>query len=271
VDQSYESWIWSLVEEDHDERLAVATVVKHCRTLQPLLNMTGPIDRRNPNGLGLVERSAWFDPPRLDAAQTLDAFTLDEIAAWLSVCSLSRSPKAEETGVPPAKWWRSLVLFLFNTGLRIGAAMQLRWSWIDGHIITVPPAGMKRRKGQTLYANAQAVAALREIRVPDRDLVFAFPNWPRSQNWLQRLREQLLAAAGIPQEHRWGFHGLRGACAMTLTESTGDVSLSQLQLGHTRVSTTINHYQRVKAAGPALERLPQPGGFVQRNLFGAAD
>ncbi len=272
-------WLWSLTRDESGPRITTNTIAKHCRHIQRLLYLTGPCSRRNKLGAGLVDRVPWFDPPAPERDDDVEAFSFAEVEIWLDACREATLPKQARTGVLPSAWWQALILFLYNTAVRIGTAQVLEWSWLrtgdtpQGAILRVPPAGIKCHHGRLIYCNQAAVDAIAPLR-GSRQKVFGFPGWPKSESYLQRLREELQEKAGLPAERRLGFHALRKLACTTIIEQTHDVGIAQRQLGHQRGSmVTIGNYTQVKASGPALEALPQPkrgrrrDNPLQRRLF----
>lgn len=258
--RSPEKWLQLLAEKTAERPISRNTLLKHVRTLQRLLDLAGPSTRKNRSAAGVLDRIPWFDAPEADPPGDCDVLTLEELRAWIDACRFARYPHKEQTGVEPAVWWVSLLLCMYNTGLRIGTSQRAAWSWFDagGTVLRVPPSGIKRRRAKSLFVNEPARAAMAVLAVPGRDLIWGFPGWPKSESYLRRLRLELQERAGLPPERRLGFHAIRATTATAVTELTGDLSLAQLQLGHGAATTTANHYTRIQRAGRKLNELPQP-------------
>jgi len=261
ADAPYARWIATLAAAPTPgPTMARNTVLKHARTIQRLLDLAGPRGRRNRSAADLLATVPWLDTPAADPATDCDPFTIDELAAWIAATATARYPSKAVTGILPGTWWRTLLLFLYNSGLRIGTALAARWSWLDstGSLLRVPAAGIKRRRVKAFYLNTAARDALATIATPARALLWPFPGWPRSESYLRRRRLQLQAAAGLPPHRRLGFHAIRATAATAITELTGDLSLAQLQLGHSSATVTANHYTALRRAARRLDDLPQP-------------
>jgi len=233
------------------EPLSANTVRKHCAHIQKCLDLAGPPGKGNRSAAELIARPPYLERPALQRT-TPEAFTLDEIRAWLDVVDTATLPTLR--GVSSPDWWRALILWTYNTGLRIGSTLAMRWDWLDGHTLTVPGASYKGGQGRQLYASPHALAAVERLRPAGRRRVFP---WDYSESYLQAQRRKMLRRAGLPPGRRFGFHGLRKALATGLAPL--DPTAAQLALGHTSLNTTAGHYFAAEAVvAPAMARLPQP-------------
>src|SRR3972149_2344022 len=255
-----------------DQTLSPNTARKHCSQIQIILNLAGPQTRDFPwavsqyglfgeDRYGRPRIAPWFcKPPKRDKLPE-DGFTIEEIGQLLEACPKAKKPKIP--GCTPAAWWRALICFSYNTGIRIGSLLQLRRSWIrrqaDEGWINIPAEAEKKNRPKTIYLSPQALTAIDTIGTGE--LIFA---WPESIVSLQRYRRHLLAIAGIPQERWFGFHGFRKAIGTELWSI--DPKAAQLQLGHEDAATTRRSYVnpsvigQAQAAmiGPAMRRVRQP-------------
>ena len=254
------------------ERISPNTIRKHCVELQMILKLAGPRSRdcrlaATEDGLfGFDQyrrpRSApWFNPPPVRDKLPTDCFTLDEIRAWLAACEHATRPAG--LGFAPGLWWQCLVRFLYNSGLRIGSALDLRRAWVhqkDGiSWAEIPSDSYKQGRPHLIYLAESALAALSAL--PTSDLVFP---WPHTHVHLQHCRISLLKHAGLPPDRLFGFHGLRKALASQLWQHNRQAAA--LQLGHADGKVTEQSYaapwvlgQSLGALiGPAMEKIEQP-------------
>lgn len=242
--------------KDHSQKMSPNTVRKHCGVIQRCLNLCGPRNRDNRLGAGVIENPAWVDMPRARIKIARDSFTLAEISDWLAVCELADTPQG--TGVAPAAWWRALLRFLYNTGLRLGTAVEITWSMIDGHWLEVPGDAIKGKQPRAFWLNDVALRAIKTIRT-DHPRVFPWPDEDveAEKQALQGQRRRLLKATSIDPKRRFGFHGLRKALASQLAGV--NPMIAQMQLGHTTEGTTRRHYVHPDTIGPVMAAIPQPG------------
>lgn len=249
------------------------TVKKQCTALRVILRQAGPRSRDAPDaateeGLfgedrhGRPRPSPWFPALDVPSPEPDDVFTLDEIADWLNVCHLARQPQLPECSA--ALWWRTLILFAYNTGMRIGELLALRRGMLRRtarglRYLDVPGAYRKQGKAARIALNAAALEAWEAM--PTTDVVWP---WPHHRAHLDTIRRELLTAAGLPPERRFGFHALRKAAATAIYSL--DPEAAQRQLTHESRSTTEKHYVAAQALIDAaitrqaaiIEAIPQP-------------
>ena len=262
--------------------LSPRTVAKHCGALQTIFHMAAPRTERHKDaydddGLFGLDRTGrprtapWFPAIQLPDHIQDRVFELAEIHAWLEACQYARQPLLRECR--PDAWWRALILFLYNSGPRIGATLKLRRRMVQrkgGRVwLEVPGEISKQGRAKLSLLSSHAVAAIDSI--PTLDLIFP---WPHSPKHLQTIRRELQTAAGIAPERQFGFQALRATNATEVF--CLDPRAAQENLGHRSIGTTIGSYVGARGLigaqaariGPALEALPQPAGAdPQRRLF----
>ena len=88
------------------------------------------------------------------------AWTIEEMERLIQSARLARG---RFLGVPAAKWWPALLLVLYDTGLRVTAALGSRFDEIDfpNKIRTVPPERQKTRCEQFFRLHDQTIEAIR--------------------------------------------------------------------------------------------------------------
>jgi len=250
-------------------KMARNTVRKHCTHLDRLLRLAGPraacrdaVTKRGLFGLD-PDDGLPRDAPAVKGRPPVqrrepNPFELAEVEIWLAHCDMASAPNLP--GLPTGDWWRAIVLFAWNTGLRIETILELRWKWIEsrgGRPTLVIPAGSYkgRRHGLALPLSTAALAAIEPLRKLGFQRIFP---WPHTESHLHRVRRTMLRLAGLPEHRQLGFHALRAGVATNL--AAVDPSLAQQVLGHTNVATTWGHYVGSKVVAEALEKLPQPKG-----------
>lgn len=254
--------------------LSPNTVRDHCGYLRLILALAGP---RTAHGSpwaatedGLLGTDRWGRPreaprfilPPARPKPPTDNFTLEEIRAWIAACEHASKPLGSIT---PADWWRALVRFVYNTGLRIGSVLQLEWSWVHEQngwaFCVIPGSAYKGGRPKLIVLSPAAVAALEPIRAGNHGRIF---HWPHTQKTLHRERHRLLRLAGLPPNRRFGFHGLRKATGTQLWRLDPDAAREQL--GHSDRRITMEHYVDPSALAnalanrliPVLSQIPQP-------------
>jgi len=244
------------------------TVRKTCTHLQLILDCAGPKTRRRRRTAQLLDaaRVPYFERPPESHEEPSDIYTLDEIGLWLDACSTARRSMSLPwfNAARSARWWRALVIFAYNTGLRIETTMGATWDMIDrdpgrpGWMI-VPAAIAKGQRGGRYYVNRAARAAIESLGTKGADggqgNLFPWRGWPRSATWLHASRRNIQSRSQLPPARRIGFHGLRKALATWL--AARNPMVASIVLGH-RGGVTQRHYVDPVIVAELLEQVPQP-------------
>lgn len=231
------------------------TVWGYLAFIQGVLDRAGPPEPRRRDCLGILTRVPWVKPPKKLFHQR-KAASPEEVERLYLACDQLRVPRVG--GLKPAAWWRALLVLLFYTGLRYGTVRKLKFAWIDWGkgLLSIPPEATKTGIGLDLPLPKICLEHLAAIRT-DRVLVFEGLRYSRSfyPQW-----GKLQAAAGIPEEDRFGTHAIRRMLATLLWEL--EPQAAQLCLGHTNTATTRRHYvMATRIVARALDRLPVPVAF----------
>jgi integrase len=228
--------------------------------LQKLLDLFGPASRRNEDALGFWSEAPWIKAPPAEEARVKDIWRLEEIGAILDACRSSSPPRAE--------WFQDLIVFVYNTGLRIGTAMQATWDLVDRDdpgFLAIPPAIYKGHLGHPLkkvWLNPWAREAIdrRRAFVKSRRLLFGSDSrpWLEEKSWLNGALHRIKARSGLPAHRleRFGFHALRGACGDQLDQIHPEAS--GIVLGHRGGITRRCYKDQERIMVECLNRLPQP-------------
>lgn len=234
--------------------LADRTRAKHLGNLQFIISRAGPQWDRSIPTLNLIQPPA-IPKPRVEVGDVEDCWTLTEIAMLLEACEFATTPRS--LGLSACAWWRCLVLFAYNTGLRIGTLRKLRWDWEDrdelGLWLKIPAHAMKMKRGFKCHVNAHAEAILQRLRSLPGELIFP---WPYSDGYLQKRRVRLLERSQIPTQRHFGFHALRKACATEL----GMISsvAAEMQMAHAGKNVTRDSYTHRRLLVEKHKQLPRP-------------
>lgn len=169
------------------------------------------------------------------------AWRIEQLEAFYQQCKNKRGRVGK---VPAHIWWRALIMLLWCTSERIGAALAFRWSDVEfaDSWIAIPAElrkGGLNDRGYRLWPEViELLKAIKSYR-PDCDddaPVFAFPF---SISTLYNHYNRLLKAAGLPTDRKSKFHRLRVSHATWTKKSGGD---PQESLGHSSPAVTRMHY-----------------------------
>lgn len=246
------------------KRISPNTVRKHCTHLQLFLDRAGPRSRINRLGQDLLEAPPYLERPKKRYKPATDSLSVDEIARWLDACPRARLPR-KMRGFHAETYWRALVLFTYNTGLRIDTVMCLTRRMLDGDWLIVPPEIYKGGShGGQFFVNRHARAAIESVRQTVCPTIFPWPGWPKSDSWLQEHRRRLWEIAGI-RRPGVGFHGLRKALITWVAAQ--NAMLAKMVAGHSTGDVTQECYVHPHVVEEIMQRVPQPGPVHQKRLF----
>jgi integrase len=225
------------------DTLAAATVRKDLRTIRAALAVAHDwkylsVVPKMPDVAGLESDKRFVSMEHFEAMLTiLDPKTKDRYEPRLPI--IANAP------FEPADWWRALLVTLWVSGMRIGAALALKWSDVDLEAGTVMSRAKdnKAKKDQRVDV-LPAVELLRPLKGFDPRV---FP-WDRNRTALYRHFATLQVAAGIhldcPGDHEhtdrchvYSFHDFRRAHATFNYGRVSDRDL-QAQMGHASFATT---------------------------------
>ena len=204
------------------------------------------------------------------ARRSAVAWTVGEITRILATCDTLEGRLRSEsdrqrrrwvqsayTGPLRAKWWASLILFLYDSGARIGATLQITPADIDlgRGLVTLRSDSAKTGLEQVLRLSPQTVAAIRDIYDGQAKQVW---QWLGAREMLYAALGKILDKAGLPKDRSRKFHCFRRTCA-TLTAVAGRRDLSQSTLGHTTPTMTSRYIDaRALPIQSAADVLPRP-------------
>lgn len=247
-------------------KMAKATIAKHVRHVQPILDCAGPENKDNRAGVGALEKTPYFQRVKVPKQPPRPEFSLEELGQLLDACSIAARPKIAH--LTATAWWQALIVVIYNTGLRIGSCLDLRYDWIrtDGATgwAAIVPEAIKHEQGRDVPLNSAAVSAMQTIRT-SRDLVFP---WDCRRRHLDDVFQSIKKAAGLPPADGRMFHAIRRLTSSQLAKQGPGVA--QFVLGHAGLSTTKAHYINGATAVHFTQQLQQPitrPADRQRRLF----
>lgn len=146
---------------------------------------------------------------------------------WLSV---DEEQRLLDACIP---WFRELVVFAVNTGMRRGEILALTWSGVDLFRRTVTVFKSKNGERRTIPLNQTGLSLLTHkyaVRVPKTDLVFVSQaDTPLDGSNVRRALLSALETAKIDDFH---FHDLRHTFATRMVQAGVDLYKVQRLLGH---------------------------------------
>lgn len=248
--------------------LSTNTVRKHCAAIQAILDLCGPSDRRNREGLGLYDAPArvpFIPRPRQEEKPAEDCFTFAELVALLEHADAAVLPT--HLACSPGEYQRRLMSAIFNGGMRIGGLMGVTWKFFHGdHLVLKARHVAKGFRSLRIECNEPLRAVIESMRGCDAERIFPWPQaWPGSRQQLHAQFRRVTAC--LPPARRFGYHGLRKLHNNELAKINGLACMKSL--GHTSGRTTVEHYTSRALVAEAVAKLPALPrvGERQRLLF----
>lgn len=146
--------------------------------------------------------------------RTPRAWTRDDLAKLLTACRAATGWMPN--GVRRSVWWTALHLFLWDSGERIGAALALRWEWIDfaTGLVSIPAEERKGGdKDATYKLHETTLAWIKALRPIHPELVFGGSITVSS---IYGAYKHLRRKAGLPADSKSAFHRMRRSVASHL-------------------------------------------------------
>jgi integrase len=193
------------------------------------------------------------------------AWTMEEMGLILAACAATPGMVGE---IPARMFWTALILLLFDTGLRLRAALSIERSNLDLATgwLCIAAETQKQKTEQRFQVSVQTTDAILAIWSPPRRLLFP---WTRTG---RRVRiwvclGNILKRAGLPSGRRDKFHKFRRTTASHIAAAAG-IDAASRQLGHSATDVTLRYIDpriaRAHIDGAAW--LPRPS--VPRTLPG---
>jgi integrase len=183
------------------------------------------------------------------------SWTPEELQRLLEACEQLTGYLQHWPSIKRSEYWFSLVLFLYESGARIGAAAAVRPADVDLDyaLVSLRSADAKTLLEQPIRISSHCVKAIQAILDPERPTV-----WPTGayRHDLYKTLKSLLKQAKLPTDRKSKFHRIRRTTA-TQAALHGSMELAQRQLGHTSVSMTLKYIDaRIIRPAQAIDVLP---------------
>jgi integrase len=208
-----------------------------------------------------ARRKRWIATEPLDVdkirikKRVPDAWSIDQLGRILEACA---AQQGRVCGIPASRWWVAFVLNLYDTGLRVGAALAARTEHLDpaSGFLFVPAEAQKQKSDQVFHLHPQTLAAIAETRPADRDLLF--PCSYNRHGLLDAYRE-ILRQAGLPCDRRSLFHKLRRTSATFVADALGEEAAMK-HLDHSCMAVTKAYLDptKIRRTVRASDVLPRP-------------
>ena len=183
---------------------------------------------------------------------------MSEVERLLASC---KQEPGSIAGVAASDWWVGIHLVIWDTGERIGAVTELRWSDLDleERWLCIRAETRKgKKRGRMHRLNAGTVAHLRGMIEPKRQMLFPQP-WKHNTSLYSRY-SRILRRAGLPTDQRSKFHRMRRTVASYFKAAGGDAT--EL-LDHTSRRVTQAYLDpRIIKETQASDLLPSIGGVA---------
>ena len=165
------------------------------------------------------------------------AWKPEEVSRLVAGCAAMKRPIG---AVPGCLWWQAFIIVGLHTGLRHGALLALRWEDVDleSGTMLARAESAKTYQDEIHRIGPDAVEALKVIREPPRELVFASDLNPTTYG---RQWDVILRPAGLPGGRRCKTHKLRRTSGFWVAQ-LGGIPAAQEHLGHTNIAMTVHHY-----------------------------
>ena len=213
--------------------------VKYLRVLSFIFKYAFENEMIDRNPVALVDKkSKLFTKSKIK--QDEKYYTAEEVKKML----------AESTG-----WFRVMLVTYLNLGIRTGEGISLKWSDIDFEQMTIT-IQRSRRKGRTKEGTKTDEDRIIRMSQPLKEELLAYQSYCVSDEWLfpnpktgllyyeansivEHYFKPLLEKCGIQYKT---FYALRHSFASLSIQKNIPMSIIQQQLGHKKLSTTLDYY-----------------------------
>lgn len=185
------------------------------------------------------------------------AWTLKELSSLVSCCE-SLSGEMRHLPIRRSLWWMALILFLYDSGSRIRAALSLSVHDFDAETYTATLRGEHAKTGleQVVDLSGQTVESMQEVTkaIGKRSgLVFPYP-WCHRKLWTDF--HEIVHDAGVRGGKYVGFHRLRKTHATQQVVAVG-WEQARVALGHSSESMT-KRYVDIRQIPRTPLSIPRP-------------
>lgn len=214
------------------EGYSPSTFNKLRRHILAIMNRLGPPIKGNPEGLQILDGFVYVRKAKEN--EKLPRVATDEELNSIYKASSEATWPQFEFGAPA--WWRAVIVFLYNTGLRRNDFLSLETKEVKLSSGCIEFDAEKTGKDRRLPLHPSVIEHFQAIW-SDRKLVFPKPHGLKQlyQQWYS-----IQAAAEISEENYLTFHQLRSTCGSNLFERSPGAA--QEMLGHSSIETTRRSY-----------------------------
>ena len=244
-------------EEDDEEKRKRRAAKDRATKRRAELSRLGDLERGALTRRAALNRQA----EEAEAARIQQRLVEAKAALEEELAELMRSAAQDERkvgDVPGNIWWPALLLLLWATGERIGAAMDLTRDKLDTRNgwVTFPAETRKGgRADNTLPLADDTCERLSTLLAAHQDKqVFA---WPYSKGYLYVRYKEILHRAGLPADRARKFHCIRKSTASHYEAAGGDAT--KLLGQSSRRITEAYLDPRIAKQQPAVSLLFRPG------------
>lgn len=192
------------------------------------------------------------------AKRVPEAWSAEEVA---KILQQAEQVEGMIGGVPAGAWWRGLLLTLYDTGLRIAAAMQLRSTDLNAERwLSVPAEVQKQDADQTFRLHPETMTALLATHPHEREWLFPWPyDSDNHYGVLTKHYKRILKAAGLPLGRRDLFHKLRRTSATAVCDALDELAAKR-HLGHSSLDVTRRYLdpRKIRRSHSAAEVMQRP-------------
>lgn len=236
---------------DHERLKSQNSVRKYMKHLAVIFKRLGPADYHNKEGLGILPAIPYAKPPKeiITPNVTIEPH---EITTLYHAAATATWPDCE---VPAPLWWQSLIVTLYNLGLRRLDYLSARQREFDLRRCCVTFDAEKTGKYSTLPLHPVVVEHLEKVWEPHRELVWPW-RWnqdepdpiDRKKTSLYAQWHRLRRSAGITRVIT--PHDLRRTCGSDLFAVSPAAASECLQ--HSSIVTTQRSYANCSPQTKAL-------------------
>jgi integrase len=151
-------------------------------------------------------------------------------------------------------WWEAWLAWLWNTGERLSASLDMRWEHVDlaKGVAVLPPSIRKgQRKGAVYHLWPDTCAMLARLQRTSGEVFY----WNRTVFTYFLHYSKLLKLAELPTGRNRKTHAMRVSHATWLVVAGGDATRS---LKHSNPATTAKHYLDERFTAPRCDLLFRP-------------
>jgi integrase len=183
--------------------------------------------------------------------RTPRAWRREELARLVEA---ARNSTGAICGLPAGIWWSAVLAISWDTGVRAGELLSLRWDWLDFETgwLHVPAEARKGKHHDEVYGLAEDTLSLLKRMPRTTPLIFGWTTMHRSRYW--QLWKELLKRAGLPATRYTATQCLRRTFATWLEVGGGSATDA---LGHSSRDITRRAYiDPTLTRARSAERIP---------------